>query len=313
MANQEHLEVLKQGWDVWNRWRGDNTNLQPDLSGADLSRASLGWTDFWGANLSQAVFCGASLSRATLQGADLREALLGGAFLHEADLGEADLSGANLRSADLCQAFLGGANLSGADLIRAGLSDAFLGRADLGGAELRGVYISEANLNKATLDTRVLRVLRVCPRCGRVNLSVILRCTYCRKWLRRLTPGPLRAGASIKKALDFEIGRSKEDHPVVNVTWHDAVAYCKWLAGVTGKAYRLPSEAEWEKAARGTDGRIYPWGDEWHRMRCNASGGKRGGTTRVGNYSPLGDSPYGCADMVGNVCEWTRSLYRVYP
>ena len=105
----------------------------------------------------------------------------------------------------------------------------------------------------------------------------------------------------------------KEDHPVVYVTWHDAMAYCRWLAEATGEAYRLPSEAEWEKAARGTDGRIYPWGDEWDEKRCNSDEGGPGDTTPVGQYSPGGDSPYGCVDMAGNVWEWTRSLWRDYP
>jgi formylglycine-generating enzyme required for sulfatase activity len=105
----------------------------------------------------------------------------------------------------------------------------------------------------------------------------------------------------------------KEDHPVVCVKWHDATAYCNWLAEVTGKAYRLPSEAEWEKAARGTDGRIYPWGDEWDATRCNSWEGGPGDTTPVGQYSPRGDSPYGCVDMVGNVWEWTLSLFKGYP
>jgi formylglycine-generating enzyme required for sulfatase activity len=101
----------------------------------------------------------------------------------------------------------------------------------------------------------------------------------------------------------------KEDHPVVNVTWHDAMAYCAWLAKRTGKVYRLPSEAEWEKAARGTDGRIWPWGDEPpHKERCNFENNVRG-TTPAGRYSPDGDSPYGCVDMAGNVWEWTLSLW----
>jgi len=105
----------------------------------------------------------------------------------------------------------------------------------------------------------------------------------------------------------------KEDHPVVYVSWHSAVAYCNWLSQVTGKPYRLPSEAEWEKAARGTDGRIYPWGNEPpDEGRCNFGNNVKG-TTPVGRYSPQGDSPYGCADMAGNVGEWTRSLYRDYP
>jgi len=109
----------------------------------------------------------------------------------------------------------------------------------------------------------------------------------------------------------------KEDHPVVDVTWHDAVAYSQWLSEATGKAYRLPSEAEWEKAARGTDGRIWPWGNQWDAKRCNSREGGPGHITPVGQYSPQlhpelaegGDSPYGCVDMAGNVWEWTLSLW----
>jgi formylglycine-generating enzyme required for sulfatase activity len=100
----------------------------------------------------------------------------------------------------------------------------------------------------------------------------------------------------------------KEDHPVVNITWHDAVAYCRWLAQVTGKSYRLPSEAEWEKGARGSDGRIYPWGNQWDAKRCNSQEGGKKGTTPVEAY-PEGASPYGLLDMAGNVWEWTRSLW----
>lgn len=95
----------------------------------------------------------------------------------------------------------------------------------------------------------------------------------------------------------------KEQHPVVLVSWHDAVAYAQWA----GK--RLLTEEEWEKAARGTDGREYPWGNTWDAAKCNTDEGKAGGTTPVGRYSPQGDSPYGCVDMVGNVWEWTASDY----
>ena len=94
------------------------------------------------------------------------------------------------------------------------------------------------------------------------------------------------------------------DHPVVNVSWNDAVAYCKWLSEKTGKPYRLPTEAEWEKAARGTDGGIYPWGNDWDSTKLNSRQGGPRATTPVGQYSPAGDSPYGCADMAGNVWEW---------
>jgi formylglycine-generating enzyme required for sulfatase activity len=99
-----------------------------------------------------------------------------------------------------------------------------------------------------------------------------------------------------------------EDHPVVYVSWHDAVAYCNWLAEVTGKAYRLPSEAEWEKGARGANGHIYPWGSQWNPERCNSKESGPGNTTPVEAY-PEGASPYGLLDMAGNVWEWTRSLW----
>ncbi len=101
----------------------------------------------------------------------------------------------------------------------------------------------------------------------------------------------------------------KENHPVVNVSWWDATACCRWLAQVTGKPYRLPTEAQWEKAARGSDGRVYPWGTRWNSQKCNSKEGGKGDTTPVGAYSPDGDSPYGCADMAGNVLEWVADWY----
>jgi formylglycine-generating enzyme required for sulfatase activity len=102
------------------------------------------------------------------------------------------------------------------------------------------------------------------------------------------------------------------DHPVVNISWYDAVAYCHWLSAETGKVYRLPTEAEWEKAARGTDGRPYPWGHEFDKACCNTGEGGIGRTTPVDAY-PSGASPYGVMDMAGNVWEWCNSLYANYP
>ena len=95
------------------------------------------------------------------------------------------------------------------------------------------------------------------------------------------------------------------DHPVVNISWNDAQEYCKWLSGKANKTYRLPTEAEWEKAARGDkDARVFPWGDEFDPAKANAAESKIGAATPVGQFSPQGDSPYGCADMAGSVWEW---------
>jgi formylglycine-generating enzyme required for sulfatase activity len=101
---------------------------------------------------------------------------------------------------------------------------------------------------------------------------------------------------------------NKDEHPVAYLNWHDAMVYCNWLAEVTGKSYRLPSEAEWEKGARGADGRIYPWGNQWEAKCCNTDEAGAGDTMPVGAY-PEGASPYGLLDMAGNVWEWTRSLW----
>ncbi len=94
----------------------------------------------------------------------------------------------------------------------------------------------------------------------------------------------------------------KGDHPVVEVSCEDAEAYAEW-AGC-----RLPSFEEWARAARGDDGRLFPWGDEIDKPRCNTVELGAGGTTPVGAL-PDGVSPFGCYDMVGNVWEWTSTWY----
>ena len=171
MANEEHLKILRQGVEVWNKWRKENPDIQPDLSQADLggadlsganlikaslfeadlrkadlSEADLMMADLFAANLGDAILIGAHLSPAYLSNTKLIRADLRGADLMEANLIEADLNEAKLMRANLCDAILTRTYLYGADL-----SEAILVRSDLSEANLCGANLTRANLERAQL------------------------------------------------------------------------------------------------------------------------------------------------------------------
>jgi formylglycine-generating enzyme required for sulfatase activity/predicted MPP superfamily phosphohydrolase/energy-coupling factor transporter ATP-binding protein EcfA2 len=101
---------------------------------------------------------------------------------------------------------------------------------------------------------------------------------------------------------------NRPNFPVVGVSWYEAVAYSNWLSKKTGKTYCLPTEAQWEKAARGTDRREYPWGKDFDKNLCNSYECKLKRTSPVGIFTK-GESPYGCMDMAGNVFEWCSDWF----
>jgi len=129
---------------------------------------------------------------------------------------------------------------------------------------------------------------------GKTVVTVGMWQEYCTATKRQMPEEP-----------SFNIGWAKRDHPIVNISWSEARDYCTW-AGLS-----LPSEAQWEKAARGTDGRMFPWGNEFDtkKLWCSVKGyNEAGGTRTVGDF-PAGASPYGCLDMAGNVRQWCGDIY----
>lgn len=114
----------------------------------------------------------------------------------------------------------------------------------------------------------------------------------------------------------IDSGRTRVDQapgfPVDERSWDDAVEFCDWYSDLSGNRVRLPSEDEWERAARGEDVREYPWGDTFHATCANLAEGGLKRTSPVGAF-PEGASPFGFLDLAGNVDEWTSTLYAPYP
>jgi formylglycine-generating enzyme required for sulfatase activity len=107
---------------------------------------------------------------------------------------------------------------------------------------------------------------------------------------------------------EFRIKKGYGRHPVTGITWYGARVYCEWRGRKEKTGFRLPTEEEWEKAARGVFGRRYPWGNEFDPERCNIYESGIEDTTMIGSYRG-GESPYRCSDMAGNVWQWTLSYY----
>jgi uncharacterized protein YjbI with pentapeptide repeats len=177
MANRQHLALIKQEVDAWNKWREENPKLVPNLRGADLSRTNLIWVDLGQANLTEANLRGADLRGAYLSKADLHMAYLNGTNLSKAALISADLRMAQLNGAHLTAAYLHNATFNGADLEGANLNGAYLYRAsftsaNLNGANLNGAYLSNVDLRAADLiQTNLINANLTRVELSKANLS----------------------------------------------------------------------------------------------------------------------------------------------
>jgi formylglycine-generating enzyme required for sulfatase activity len=173
------------------------------------------------------------------------------------------------------------------------------------------VYVPEGEFLMGSTDAQVEEAVQMCKGCPQEYFEAEMpRHTVALDafWIDQTEV----TNAQYRKCLDAGVCRkpvywdnsdfSAPDQPVVGVTWNDARTYCEWAGG------RLPTEAEWEKAARGTDGRTYPWGNEPATCERVSYGGCVGKASPVGSY-PTGASPYGALDMAGNVWEWVADWY----
>lgn len=335
MSAAERQAWVGEGLLEWTRQVKELTIEQYARPGANLSYADLTGIDLRGVDLSEC-----SLERATLSGLDLSGTRFVNANFKGVDLRDAVLVGAQMQAADFT-----GAMLANADLTQAGLADAKLDGADLRRAILERADLAGASLTGARLDFEALKSLAPSrlewegstpkdPVTG-IRFSWIPggkfqmghdgdpRESSPAHWVRLSsfwlgeTPVTNRQYARFLE----DTGRPKPefsedprfvdpDQPAVGVTFDDAVAFCEWLGAASGLKVMLPSEAQWEYAARGTDGREYPWGSypPDPSRACYAEDAMSGRPAKVGSFPP-GKGPYGTLDQAGNVWEWCADTW----
>ncbi len=189
------------------------------------------------------------------------------------------------------------------------------------------VYVPEGNFLMGSTDADITQALQLCPNCDFNDEKPQHTVTLDAFWIDQtevtnkmyalcVAAGkcdPPSSNAS-NTHQDYYGNSQYDDYPVIYVSWNDATAYCAWGGG-SDITVRLPTEAEWEKAARGTDGRTYPWGEGIDCTKANYYDGSKycvGDTSAVGSYGD-GISPYGVYDMAGNVWEWVSDWYDAYP
>jgi len=157
----------------------------------------------------------------------------------------------------------------------------------------------------------------------RIDLMPVMQVEYAEFVAAKLAPPPAIEQAawqaqgfvqdySIVERFNWRDGSpptGREEHPVVLVTWDEATKYCEWRGTLAGETRRLPTEAEYEKAARGDNGLAYPWGNVFEAEKLNSAVKGPGDTTPVGQYVE-GKSPYGVLDVAGNVFQWTSTRFK---